>query len=274
MKVAGLYKKRRRGSPMEKATSLAMVKGTGIHGDANACVFSPRQALIASLPVIEELGIRETDLRANIIVDGLIEDFQSGDILKINDCYLRLTFRCEPCGKLEKAQKGLIKRIGDRRGFLAMVIDGGSIFPGDSLEKTSCRAKPIPDDIEGRFLQLANLIPKGRVIKTSDLITLLGLSSSYHRVLPSYIKRLSSRMPAHRIVSTKRMLLDKHLPRQSDELKQEGVVFENDHTVAEFSCWDYSEIFKYAYSFEDREVVFNPPTLNPKPTFKTMDMFS
>ena len=44
-------------------------------------------------------------------------------------------FSCEPCGRLEGQQTGLLARIGTERGALARVTAGGMLRAGDVMQR-------------------------------------------------------------------------------------------------------------------------------------------
>jgi hypothetical protein len=95
MKVLNLFCKYQKGKPPTNVNSLNLIKRFGIEGDVHAQWGSPRQLLIVSSQTLEDFAIAEGDLGENLLIDGEIEQYTSGQILKIGENMLiRLTFRC------------------------------------------------------------------------------------------------------------------------------------------------------------------------------------
>jgi MOSC domain-containing protein YiiM len=82
MKVNSLFLKVVKGQPMLQHDKISLQKGLGIDGDINAHCLSPRQVLLTRLEEAEGFGIKQGDLRENIVVSGLSElDFAPGSEL-------------------------------------------------------------------------------------------------------------------------------------------------------------------------------------------------
>jgi len=93
-------------------------------------------------------------------------------------------FRCEPCGRLDRHQRGLQSRVGAERGLLARVIDGGVLRPGDGVRVTEGLVSPLwSDDWRERVLraEVGSARSLGRVRRLAELA---GVSAGYCRAFP------------------------------------------------------------------------------------------
>ena len=239
MKVLNLFCKYQKGKPPTNVNSLNLIKRLGIEGDVHAQWGSTRQLLIVSRQTVEDFAIAEGDLGENLLIDGEIEQYTSGQILKIGENVLiRLTFRCEPCQNLEKIQPGLIKKIKSRRGFLGMVVEGGEVRRADKITDLPYQLSFLPDEPKGRFNELVSRIPKGKVINTSDLLLGLGLQQGYSRAVASWIKSAGKDIPVHRIVRNDGTLFTKHLQHQEIFLREEGINIQSGFLFYPDCAWD------------------------------------
>lgn len=160
--------------------------GHGLEGDCHASAFSPRQVLIASRLSYQALGLPPMALRENILVDFPIDGIVSGSRLRFTSgVEMVAMFRCEPCGRLDKHQRGLQSRIGAERGLLARLIDGGVLRPGDGVRVTEGSAPPLwSDDWRARVLQVLKSVPQDRWVTYGRLAELAGVSAGYCRAFP------------------------------------------------------------------------------------------
>ena len=114
-----------------------------------------------------------------------------------------------------------------------MVVQDGIIHPGDPIRAYSQRFPAIPESTRGKFEEFVARIPSGYVVATSDLLLALGMTTSYARAIPTWLKK-SAHLPVHRIVAADRTLLSRHLPHQATALAAEGVELEGDRIPSQF----------------------------------------
>lgn len=239
MDITGLFIKQiAPNNIIQDCKSLRLKRGYGITGDANAAVGSPRQILLVSLPTLTQFDLLPGQLQENIVVNGSIENFTSGQVLQLGQTALvRLTHLCEPCAMLETLQIGLARKIKGQRGMLGMVVRDGVVDMGDSVTLVPYQFPPIPESTRGKFEEFISRIPVGKVVTTSDLLLALGLTNSYYRSIPTFLKKSPPDLPIHRIVAADGRLLLKHMPHQQEILWHEGVELTNDQ-VAQKQCWE------------------------------------
>lgn len=233
MKVCRLFRKLP-GGKLEECKSLELHKEFGIEGDKNAAIGSPRQVLIIDAKTLELFHLKPGDLYENILLDELVQPLISGQLIHIGDALIRPTFLCEPCSTLDKLRSGLAKQIKGKRGFLGMVIKSGRIQIGDEAVFTDYNFPSLSEHVGERFEQFVSRIPVGKVVRTSDLILALGVTKSYYRVIPTWLKKAASGLPVHRIVAIDGRLFTQHLPRQRQLLTQEGIEFVVDRVVDQY----------------------------------------
>ena len=243
MRILSTYLKPAKGRQMRKVASLRLRAGYGISGDANWAAYSPRQILLASRRTYEELGLEEGSLRENVLVDGDVDAFRSGQVLRLGvSTMVRLTIPCEPCVKLNRVRSGLARDVAGRRGFLARVISGGVLAVGEEVSLTDSVFSPIPERPRERVYDLVSHIPSGRTLGFKSLVATAGLPKTYVRVIPRFLTAAPDELPVHRGITTDGFLIPQHLPRQPDRLLEEGVtVIEG--RVSENHFWNSTEYF-------------------------------
>jgi len=209
--IVGLFLKPGSGLPMAVPADacLALRAGSGIVGDVNANLLSPRQVLVTRHEDLCRFRIEPGELRENIVVAGLEESvFVPGTCLDIGAVSIRLTFHCEPCKRISHLVSSL-KDILDRRGLLGVVLCGGTIAEGDAVVARARSCTPLPERPYDRFRAFIGQVPPGRVVSYKQVTAGMGVASSYMRAIPRYIV-LSSRDNVHRIVDSEGTLTWKH----------------------------------------------------------------
>jgi len=229
-KVVGLFLKTMTEADMSvPANSLLQLKANyGIVDDSNASSISPRQLLVTCQEGLDEFDIVPGKLRENIAVQGLPKQvFVPGTQLSIGpDVKIRLTFYCEPCKRIEHFVPSL-SAIHQKRGILGVVVQGGEVGIGDGVIGESNAYSPLSERAYERFLDFVKQIPAGKIVTYRHIIEAIGVTHSYYRALPGYIKRTSpTEYPLHRIVDSKGHLILDYLPQQLSLLEAEGVEME------------------------------------------------
>jgi len=226
--------------------SLQLARGWGMAGehpsgtrrDRRAQPGSPRQVLLVAAQVLADFGLQPGDLGENLLVSGDLADFASGQVWQVGAAArLRLMFRCEPCGKLNRLQPGLARRLGERRGWLAMVVASGTVRPGDRLTRDPQQFPALSDRPEERFAEFVARIPAGRVVRTPALLQGLGVLPAYSRVLPHYLRQAPPHLPRHRLVRADGRLFTGYIPDQAARLQAEGVAVAGDRLAAGHFEW-------------------------------------
>ena len=231
---------------MDARQRLRFVDGYGIEEDCNASRISPRQVLIASREVYQDLNLPPHALRENVLVSGDPCKLSAGQVIKLGDAVaLWITMPCEPCAKLNEIRDGLAKQVSDRRGYLSRVIEGGTIALGDSVTITEESVPPLPESPRERVYELIGSIPSGRVITFNQIVQTMGLTSSYVRVIPRYIKNSTDDTPCYRVVSDGLKLIESHIPNQKELLESENVDISNNQVSDEFFRWDTRNFFVF-----------------------------
>lgn len=130
-----------RGTPKKPVGEALLVKGWGIEGDAHGGDWH-RQVSLLSLERIEEFnrsgaGVQYGDFGENLVISGF--DFRNlpvGTRFRIGEAVLEMT----QIGKECHSHCMIFQRMGEcimpREGVFAVVINGGTIRPGDEVEMT------------------------------------------------------------------------------------------------------------------------------------------
>lgn len=225
-------------------SELDLKRGYGIEGDCHAIAGSPRQVLLVDTTTLEHFDLQPGELQENIVLEGAIDSFQSGQVWQIGAAArVRLTFLCEPCGNLEKIRPGLMKAIQRKRGFLGIVTRCGQVHLSDVVTLTSDQFPPLPELAKERFTEFVARIAPGKVVRTADLVLALGVTRSYHRAFPGLIRNSSPELPVHRLVASDGSLLTKYIPHQGEMLAAEGVKIYDQQVLTDY--------FWHPYCFHD-----------------------
>jgi len=177
-------------APVRVASARA-IASYGLDGDMHADAGSPRQLLLASAAVYEDLGLPANALRENLLVDVDTASLASGTVLQIgSEVRLRLMFQCEACGQLDAVRPRLARRIGGRRGILARVLSGGIIRRGDAVRDLGVLRPAWSDDWRERAQRVLDGVPPDMVVEYRHLARLAGIQSSYCRAFPRLLARL------------------------------------------------------------------------------------
>jgi hypothetical protein len=173
--------------------STRMIGGSGLDGDVHADIASPRQLLLASAAVYEDLALPPHALRENLLVDFDTAQLASGTVLQIGaEVRLRLMFQCEACGQLDTQRPGLSRQLGARRGMLARVLSGGTVHLGDRVRNLGVLLPPWSDDWRERVARVLDALPQSSVIEYRQLARLAGVQSTYCRAFPRVIGNLGA----------------------------------------------------------------------------------
>ena len=212
----------------------------------NASEVGPRQVLLVSAEVLREFKLQPGDLRENIIVDKMdVDGLPSGSVLQIgHSAKVRLTYHCEVCKYIGTLGVKPIKAMEYRRGFLAVVLADGEVRIGDAVRVLDACYEAVPDRTFDRFLWVARQIPAGKVMTYKQILNVLGVSRSYYRVLPNYMKWAEERglQTMHRILDSKGCLVS-HLEGQKAMLEDEGVIVVHGKVDEMVYGWDVCDVY-------------------------------
>ena len=133
--ITNLHIARVKGTPSDPVQEATVISGLGLEGDRSAFEGSMRQVLFMDKETLDEFGLDPGQVKENITVTGLdLSQTKAGQVFFIGgDVTMEIVGECEPCGKMDAIQSGLMSKIDGRRGMLAMVINGGQIKVGDSV---------------------------------------------------------------------------------------------------------------------------------------------
>lgn len=217
----------------------------GIVDDRNANPISPRQVLLTDADLLDAFQLLPGQLRENIVVRDLdLHALESGTVLQIGEqVQIRVTFSCEPCQFLTTLNIKPSAMRG-RRGMLGVVLQGGKVRRGDTVAVRPERFPALSEEMYERFVYVLAHVPAGQVITYKQLVTAIGGSSSYVRVIPAYIKRAlasGTAWPVHRIVDAQGQMIP-HAPNQKQLLQAEGLHTDQESDLLAAVC-DLSELY-------------------------------
>ena len=134
--VHNLFRAPKKHVQMEELQEARLLADFGLEGCAHAKADSDRQVLLVDRETLEAMELRPGMLRENITTGGLnVNSLPIGVHLRMGEALLEVTMVCTPCNQMERIRAGLRKELWGRRGMLCRVMEGGTIRPGDSIEK-------------------------------------------------------------------------------------------------------------------------------------------
>lgn len=189
MKILSLSRRPHREVPPENVEEIFLRAGMGIDGDCHASPISPRQVLLASTGAYEYCKVPPGSLRENILIK--VKDLRlfSGSLVRVGrDAAIRITFECEPCGRLNRVRPNLSKDIRGKRGYLARVVRSGVVKPGDQVQVEGRMFSPLSDDWRDRVIAIAQMVPCGSVVSYTRLAELAGVPKAFCRAFPRLLR--------------------------------------------------------------------------------------
>jgi hypothetical protein len=189
VKIVSLSRRTHREVPPENVEEIFLRAGMGIDGDCHASPISPRQVLLASTGAYEYCNVPPGSLRENILIK--VKDLRlfSGSLVRIGrDAAIRITFECEPCGRLNRVRPNLSKDIRGKRGYLARVVRSGVVKPGDQVQVEGRIFSPLSDDWRDRVIAIAEMVPCGFVVSYTRLAELAGVPKAFCRAFPRLLR--------------------------------------------------------------------------------------
>jgi MOSC domain-containing protein YiiM len=128
---------------MKQVGSASLVEGLGLEGDKHASAASKRQVLLADKEALDTVGVLPGTIKENITVEGVgVMQLPPGARLRLGrSAVLEITAICEPCFRMDEIRDGLKQELVGRRGMVSMVIQGGTINVGDSINVE--RSEPL-----------------------------------------------------------------------------------------------------------------------------------
>ena len=135
-KIAHLFRAPKKRLPMEPLLAASILENHGIEGCAHARPDGSRQVLIVDVETLNAMDLQPGVIRENITTEGLnVNGLSIGQRLQVGESLMEVTAVCTPCDQLEKVRQGLRRELYGRRGMLCRVIKGGTVTPGDLIER-------------------------------------------------------------------------------------------------------------------------------------------
>lgn len=199
--LKGICVSKKRGTKKVEVAEAMLVENYGIEGDAHAGNWH-RQVSLLSLEKIEafrEKGAQVSfgDFGENLIIDGF--DFRSlpvGTIFTIGDAVLKMTQIGKECHTHCQIYQTMGECIMPREGVFAVVLKGGQIRNGDTVEMV-----PVPSDapLTAAVITLSDKGAKGeREDKSGPVIVKMLEEAGYEiiesNILPDEQKLLESEL--------------------------------------------------------------------------------
>lgn len=181
MSVKNLFIKQVKGAALCAVHKLRFSRA-GIDGNLPC---SPlRQILILPLSTLDEFALQPGSLRENVVVDyARLHELESGTELSIGAARIRLTFHCEPCGRV--ADKARASALLHKRGYLGLFLNAGEIRLSDTVESLGVQHEPVPYSTKDRIRWA--LERRSEPVTAAKLLFDCGVPVGYARALPRYL---------------------------------------------------------------------------------------
>jgi len=133
--IVNIHIARVKGTPSDPVQEANAISGMGLEGDRSCKKGNMRQVLLVDKETLDEFELKPGQIKENITTTGVdMSQTEPGQVFFIGDhVTMEIVGECEPCGKMNALQPGLLDKINHRRGMLALVINGGSFKVGDSI---------------------------------------------------------------------------------------------------------------------------------------------
>ncbi len=185
MRISHLFIKKETNAEMTSVKSL-VIQDFHIVGQKVSQPF--RSVLLTSKSLIDYWQLQPGKLRENIIIDDIdTSELESGDVIQIGKVMIRITFNCEPCGKV--AFIGSIDKLKGKRGVLGEFINNGTILDGDDVQILQ---KNKYEKIPGEYFDRIAWYLKEKVtdsIWAKDLLWNCGVAPGMIRALPRILEK-------------------------------------------------------------------------------------
>lgn len=205
--LKGICVSKKRGTKKVEVAEAMLVENYGIEGDAHAGNWH-RQVSLLSLEKIEEFREKGAqvsfgDFGENLIIDGF--DFRSlpvGTIFTIGDAVLKMTQIGKECHTHCQIYQTMGECIMPREGVFAVVLKGGQIRNGDTVEMV-----PVPSDapLTAAVITLSDKGSKGEREDKSGPVIVKMLEEAGYEIIES------------NILPDEQKLLENELIRLSDQ---------------------------------------------------------
>ena len=136
--VSNLFIAVERRKAMKAVDQALAVADQGLEGCLHGRAGSKRQVLLVDSETLNEFGLLPGIIRENVTTVGLnVAELRPGQRLCVGEAVLEVTVPCEPCFRMDEIRMGLQKELGNRRGTLCRVVEGGRISRGDAIKVIS-----------------------------------------------------------------------------------------------------------------------------------------
>jgi len=187
--IASTFRRPQFNTDPEETDGVFLRAGVGIDGDCHSSTLSPRQVLLAATGTYDQFGLAQNVLRENILIHVNKLSLSSGSLLLVGpDAALRISFECEPCGRLNRKRQGLSRDIKGKRGYLARVVKSGTVRPGDKVKVVKDVFRPFPDHWRDRVINIVCMLPSNHIISYGRLAEIAGVPTSFCRSFPRLLR--------------------------------------------------------------------------------------
>lgn len=133
--IINLHLAPKSGTPVQKVPEITAISGNGLEGDRHCNPGNPLQVLLMDKETLDELKLEPGQIKENITTAGLdLSLTEVGQVFFIGDVVtMEIVRDARPCDRMNAIRPGLREELINRRGMLAMVINGGIIKVGDSI---------------------------------------------------------------------------------------------------------------------------------------------
>lgn len=181
--ISHLFQKSTPGQPVIAQNQLQI---TDLGPDGGPKQHPWKQLLLLPQQVLQQFDIVPGQLKEDVVIDDDIDlhALPSGTCLQLGEVVVRLTFHCEPCGKIKSVIAP--KKLLHLRGYHSQVIQPGLMQCQDKVDILEARYPDIPYGLADRIQWYLAQNPEPILVR--DLMDAIGFSASYCRAVPNSIR--------------------------------------------------------------------------------------
>jgi alkylated DNA nucleotide flippase Atl1 len=203
LRVHSLFEKNRPGAPMTERRKLFFDTCMGVASQDGPNFPSPRQVSLTTTDNLVSSGIVDRDARVNMVINAPGGVIRSGVVLTSGNVAIRVTMNCQPCARGAAYANCTLRQFRTLERFYGVVMKAGEVSSGANVDFSLCRFPEAPRALGARCSWAIQMIPSGRIVTSTELLSAIGADPGYARALSSWMRGSGADVPVHRVLTSK-----------------------------------------------------------------------